>query len=107
MENAYTDIRTGSFVASLPALFRMTAKAVERIREAQARLAKALGIEREQLYCQKAILPAGKWGEKNDVSFDACSDMRGIPCRPIHFWSMILQENKIRKPQQPSFIKRR
>lgn len=107
MENTYTEIRTGSVVPSLSSLFRCSGRVVERIRGAQERLSRVLGIEREQLYFEKAVLPAGKWEEKNDVSFDGHSDRQAIPCKPIHFWSMILQENKIRKPQHPSVIKRR
>ena len=107
MENVYTEIRSGSFVPYLPSLFRISTRAVGRIREAKGKLAKALGIEREALYFARTILPARKWGEKNEVSFGACGDMRGIPCRPIHLWSMILQENKIRKPQHPAPTKRR
>ena len=97
MENAYTDIRSGRFIPGFISIFQNSGKAFGKIREMQGRIAKVLGIERELPFFEKTILAGGKWGEKNDVSFDACDASQGIPCKPIRNWAMILQENKIRK----------
>jgi 3-methyladenine DNA glycosylase Mpg len=97
MENAFTEIRAIRIHPGFLSLLQNSGRAFGKIRETPGRLAKALRIEREPLFFEKAILPGGKWGEKNEVSFDALTARRGIPCKPIHAWSMILQENKIRK----------
>ncbi len=97
MENAYTEIRTGRFLPGFLSLFQNSGKAVGKIREAQGRLAKVLGIEREIPFFEKTILAGGKWGEKNDVSFDAFDASQAISCKPIRTWARILQESKIRK----------
>jgi hypothetical protein len=97
MENAYTEIRTGRILPGFLSLVQNSGKAFGTIREAQARLAKALGIERQEYFSGRRILPRGKWGEKNDLPHDAFDAPLGIPCKPIRAWAMILQENKIRK----------
>jgi hypothetical protein len=107
MENAYSEIRTSRFLPGFFTLFQNPAVTAGRIREARGRLAKTLGITRELLSYKKTILTAGKWGEKNDVLFDAVEALQEIPCKPIHVWRMILQENKIRKQPQLSVTKRR
>jgi hypothetical protein len=107
MENACTEIRTSRILPGFLSLFQNSAFSAGKILEARGRLARALGIRRELLFFEKAILPAGKWGEKNDVRFDAADVSPGISCKPIHVWRMILQENKIRKQPQLSVTKRR
>jgi hypothetical protein len=97
MENAYTEIRTGRFIPGFLSIIQNLGKAFGKIQEAQGRMAKALGIEREFHFFEKTILAGGKWGEKNDVMFAASDASQGIPCKPIRSWAMILQENKIRK----------
>ncbi len=107
MENAFTEIRTGRFLPGFLSLFQNPAISAGRIWEARGRLAKALGFQRKLLFFEKTILPCGKWGEKNDVRFDAADAALEISCKPIHVWSMILQENKIRKPHHLSVTTRR
>jgi hypothetical protein len=97
MENTYTEIRTSRILPGFRSLFLNSQISIGKIRETQGRLAKALGVEWGIRSYKKAILAGGKWGEKNDVSFDAFASAQGIPCKPIRTWAMILQENKIRK----------
>ncbi len=107
MENAYSEIRTSRILPGFFSLFQNPARTTGKIREARGRLARALGIQRGLLSYKKTILPVGKWGEKNDVRFEGIDASQGTACKPIHVWSMILQENKIRKQPQLSVTKRR
>jgi|WetSurMetagenome_2_1015567.scaffolds.fasta_scaffold1080913_2 hypothetical protein len=97
MENAFTEIRTGRILPGFRSLVLNTEISIGMIRETQGRLAKALGLEWGLRSYKKANPAGGKWGEKNDVSFDAFAAGQGIPCKPIRAWARILQENKIRK----------
>ncbi len=107
MENAFSQIRIRRVLPGFFSLFQNSAFTAGKIREARGRLARALGIQRELLSYKKTILPVGKWGEKNDVRFEGIDASQGTACKPIHVWSMILQENKIRKQPQLSVTKRR
>jgi hypothetical protein len=107
MENTFSEIRTSHLLPGFLSIFQDPAQTAGKIREARGRLARALGIQRGLLSYKKAIHPAGKWGEKNDVRFDGIDASLGTACKPIHIWSMILQENKIRKQPQLSVTKRR
>jgi hypothetical protein len=97
MQNAYTDIRSGHILPGFLSFIQNPGQPMEKIREAQGWLAGMLGIGQAIPFYKKSIPPGGRWGEKNDVSFDAFYPAQAIPCKPIHVWRMILQENKIRK----------
>jgi hypothetical protein len=97
MENACTEVHGSRVFPDVLTLSQRPAKALGMLREAQGRLVRALGIEREEYFPGRRILPRIKWGEKNNASLGAFAAPQGIPCKPLRTWAMILQENKIRK----------